>query len=309
MQDLSHKHICSLNPMHKSTPQSATTFVYQAKLAKILCNVCLTWCKRVTNHDLTIKIDKPSKENHYTCKIDLTNTQCWGKKGLKSFDIVEGTRVDIFWDFRQAKFSTSSSSSSSPEPCSDYYVALVHDNEAVLLLGDLKNDAYKRTRSRPCLDEATLLHKKENVCGKRLFCTKAMLKYGDKIRGEHDIVIENSLSGPGDPEMWISVEGTVVIRVMNLNWRFRGNETIMVNSVPLEIFWDVHDWLFSSPKTGHGIGLFIFKLGTLEEEANPNVITDFDSRYFCCNGSKHDHVDSPKSTSEFCHFLYAWKVE
>ncbi|XP_062081290.1 uncharacterized protein LOC133786091 [Humulus lupulus] len=309
MQDQSHSHICSLIPMHKLVPQSATTFVYQAKLAKILCNVYLTWCKRLTNHDLTITIDKPSKENYYTCKIDLKNTQCWGKKGLKSFDIVEGTRVDIFWDFRQAKFSSTSSTSSSSEPCSDYYVALVHGEEAVLLVGDLKSDAYKRTRSRPCSDEATLLHKKENVCGKRLFCTKAMLNYGSK-RGEHDIVIENSLSGPGDPEMWISIEGTVVIRIMNLNWRFRGNETIMVNNVPMEIFWDVHDWLFSSPESGHGIGLFIFKLGTLEEEANA---TDFDSRNFsdfCCNGTKHDHVvDSPKNTSDFCHFLYAWKVE
>ena len=284
---------------HKPAPyESAITFVYQAKLAELLCNVSLTWCKRLTTHDLIITVDNPSKENHYTCKIDLKNTQCWGKKGLKSFDI-EGTRVDIFWDFRQVKFS------SSPEPCSNYYVALVHDEEAVLLLGDLKNDAYKRTRSRPCLDEATLLHKKENVCGKKLFCTKAMLNAGKE---EHDIVIENSLSGPGDPEMWISVKGTVVIRIMNLNWRFRGNETVMLKNEPLEIFWDVHDWLFSSPGSGHG--LFIFKLGTLDSKD-----ADSDSRNcseVCHNGTKHDNVDSPNgtsSTTEFCHFLYAWRID
>lgn len=79
--------------------------------------------------------------------------------------------------------------------------------------------------------------------GKGFFCTRAMLNAGKK---EHDIVIENSLSGPGDPEMWISVEGAVVIRVLNLNWRFRGNETGMANNVPLQIFWDVvvhHPWI------------------------------------------------------------------
>ncbi|KAL5548733.1 hypothetical protein UlMin_003964 [Ulmus minor] len=252
---------------HKPAPQSAITCVYETKLAELLCNVSVTWCKTSTEHSLSIALDRPSKENHYTCKIDLKNCQYWGKKGLKSFEI-EGKHADVYWDFRQVKFSNN------PEPRSDYYVALVCDQEIVLLLGDLKDDAYKRTRSKPCLEEATLLRKKENVYGKRLFCTKAMLNEGEK---EHDIVIENSISGLGEPEMWISIEGMVMIRIMNLNWRFRGNETIVVNNVPLQIFWDVHDWLFNNSDSSSGSchGLFIFK----------------------------------PSTIEFYHFLYAWKIE
>ncbi|XP_024026228.1 uncharacterized protein LOC112092993 [Morus notabilis] len=268
------------------------TCFYQAKLGEIFCNVSVTWCKSLTSYSLTIKVDKKaSKENHYTCKIDLKNNQFWGKKGLKSF-AADGERVDLFWDFRLVKFS------SSPEPCSDYYVALVCKEEMVLLLGDLEDVACKRTRARPSLEGATLLHKKENVCGKNLFCTNAMLNAGKK---ENEIVIENSLLGPGDPEMWISVEGAVAIRVMNLNWRFRGNETLMANNVPIQIFWDVHDWLFTSPGSGHG--LFIFKLGSPD-----STNTDFYARN-CSevryNDSKYDN-DSPQgslSTNEYCHYL------
>lgn len=253
---------------NKGVPQCAVTRVYQAKLAELmLCNISVTWCKNLTSHCLGITVEK---ENHnFTCKIDLKTWQFWGKKGLKSFEI-DGQRVDIFWDFRQAKFS------SAAEPCSDYYVALVSNEEVALLLGDLKKDAYKRARSRPSLEEAALLYKRENVNGKRLFCTRAMVGEDQK---EHDIVVENSLAGPGEPEMWITVDGTVAVRIMNLNWRFRGNESVMVNNAPLQIFWDVHDWLFTTP--GSGQGLFIFKPGTLD----------------------------PAGSSEFRHFLYAWKTE
>lgn len=191
----------------KGAPQCAVTRVYQARLAEsMLCNVSVTWCKNLTSHGLNITVEEPAncQENHFhfTCKIDLKTWQFWGKKGLKSFEIDGKKRVDIFWDFRQAKFT------SAPEPCSDYYVALVSNEEVVLLLGDMKKDAYKRTRSRPSLEEATLLYKRENVHGKRLFCTRAMVGEDKK---EHDIVVENSLAGPGEPEMWISVGGTVAI--------------------------------------------------------------------------------------------------
>ncbi|KAL6200597.1 hypothetical protein ACLB2K_030378 [Fragaria x ananassa] len=266
----------------KAAPENAVTYVYQAKLAELYCSVTATWGKDLTNHSLCIEVAKPCQEALYICKIDLNSCQLWGKKGVRSFDI-DGRRVDVFWDFRQAKFS------SNPEPCSDYYVALVSKAEVVLLLGDLVTDAYNRTRSKPAFEAATLMYKKEYVCGRRLFCSKAMLGVGKE---EHDIVIETSLSELNDPEMWITIDA-VTIRIMNLNWRFRGNESLMVHDFPVEIFWDVHDWLFS--KQASGQGLFIFKPGRLDWESSRNT-----------------EYDSPKEsslTTEFCHSLYAWKTE
>ncbi|KAB1215029.1 Regulatory protein RecX [Morella rubra] len=174
-----------------------------------------------------------------------------------------------------------------------------------LLVGDLKAAAYKRTRSRPSLEDATLLCKTEHVYGKRLFCTRATLADGEK---EYDIIIETSLSAPGDPEMWISIGSATMTRVTNLNWRFRGNETVMVNTSPVQILWDVHNWLHSNP--GSGPGLFIFKPGMLECVSD----SDSDGR----NGSKRNGggiINDPASgegsplTTEFCFFLYAWRTE
>lgn len=277
-----------------TTSKSAQSFVtcgYKAKVGEICREVTITWSKNLMNHSLTITVlENPFGENHYTCKIDLKAWQFWGKKGLKSFDVC-GKRVDIFWDLRSAKFS------SSPEPCSDYYVAMVSSEEVVLLLGDLKKEAFKRTKTRPSLVEPILVYKRENVYGKKLFCTRTMLD--DEGKKEHDIVIENSLSGPGDPEMWISVDGTLLIRIMNLNWRFRGNETVVVNNVPVHIFWDVYNWLFNSPGLGHG--LFIFKPG---EPPDCTAINDRNGRG--CGGELEVDGDGK---AQFSHFLYAWRVE
>ncbi|KAL3508329.1 hypothetical protein ACH5RR_027730 [Cinchona calisaya] len=293
----------SLNPSQleesvaNKTIENFVTCIHRAKLAGLSRNIIVTWSKSLTGHTLYILVENSSEENHSTCKIDLKTWQFWGKKGLKTFKVDE-KRVDIFWDLRTAKFSTS------PEPTSEYYVALVSEKEIVLLLGDQKTEAYKRTKSRPSQMDAALVHKKENVFAKKCFCTRTMLGQG---RREHHIIIEPAISGPYDPEMWISVDGIESIRVSNLHWRFRGNETLLVDDVPVQIFWDVHDWLYSSEEES-GPGTFIFMQGILEG--------DFDSEYDEMNSdyevSQGGNCNLPLEEvpiTEFCHFLYAWMTD
>ncbi|KDP32618.1 hypothetical protein JCGZ_13168 [Jatropha curcas] len=275
-------------------PHISVTHVYEAIVAGFSRHVTVTWNKTLMNYSLTISVENLSNENHYICKIDLKGWQFWGKKGLKSL-LVDGKRVEIYWDFRQVKFSRN------PEPVSDYYVALVYGEEVVLTLGDLKKDAYKRTKRKPSLEEPILLCKKENVYGKRIFCTKAKLE-DDKI--EHDIVIEMSY-GLDEPELWISIDSFEVIRIMNLHWKFRGNEKVtMRNNFEVEIFWDVHDWLYSSSlSTSSNHGLFIFK------PINDSIDRD-DTFHDKNNGLRY--YDSPREilpTSDYFHVVYAWKFE
>ncbi|CAK9145066.1 unnamed protein product [Ilex paraguariensis] len=271
--------------------QNFVTCVHKVKIEDLIRNVTTTWSRNLINHSLCFMVENPSDDDHYTCKIDIKTWQFWGKKGLKSFRVDE-KRVDVFWDLRCAKFSTS------PEPSSDYYVAVVSDEEVVLLLGDQKNEAFKRTKSRPSLVDATLVHKKENVFAKKCFFARTMLGQGKKA---HDIVIETSLSGDCEPEMWIGIDGTVSIRVMNLHWRFRGNETLLVDDVQVQILWDVHDWLYNIPNSGPGV--FIFKQGEVECEPN----TYLDSKTLKGEGCE-SHWRHP-TDKDFCHFLYAWKLE
>lgn len=267
--------------------QNFVTSIYDAKVSDLNRNVTITWLKNLMSHTLNILVENPYGENHYNCKIDLKTWQFWGKKGLKSFK-VDGKRVDIFWDFRTAKFTTS------PEPYSDFYIAFLSGDEVVLLLGDMKHEAFKRTKSRPSLVDPMLLHKKECVFGKKCFYSRTMFGHGKR---EHDITIETSLSGPSDPEMLIIVDGDTLIRVMNLHWRFRGNESVVVDDKPVQIFWDVHDWLYTNgPNSGQGI--FIFKQGATESEDNDG---NGDWRILCDEYSGNGR--------EFCHLLQAWKIE
>ncbi|KAJ9169901.1 hypothetical protein P3X46_018046 [Hevea brasiliensis] len=284
------------DPPTNKTPQSMVTCVYQMHISACWCNVTVLWCKNLMNHSLNLIFNNPDGgEIYYSCKIELKPWLFWSKKGSKSFEL-EGCHVDVHWDLRSARFS------GSPEPSSDYYVALVSEGEVVLMLGDYKKKAYKRTKARPALVDPTLFYKKENVFAKKSFSTRAKF---DERKQEHEIVVESSTTGPKDPEMWISVDGIVVIHVKNLQWKFRGNQSVMVDKQQVQVLWDVHDWLFNSPGAGHG--LFIFKPGAPEPD---------DDQDCSPHGTGSDASDMSKyfstrsnATPEFCLFLYAWKME
>lgn len=280
------------DPTTDKPAHNFVTYIHRVKLADIFCSITVTWAKTLISHTLYITVEDPQEENHYTCKIDLKTWQFWGKKGLKTFRVAD-IRIDVFWDLRSAKFT------SSPEPDSDYYVAMISREEVVLLLGDQKNEALMRTKSRPSLEDASLVHKTEIVFAKKCFCTKTTLGQNNK---EHSIIIESALSGPYDPEMWISVDGMESIRVPNLHWRFRGNETIVVGDVSVQILWDVHDWLYSGNHSG--VGIFVFRRCAEQGEFDSN---HFEAEDF--GNSFWDVLADQPSSMGFCHFLYAWMTE
>lgn len=72
-----------------------------------------------------------------------------GKKGLKSFKVYEKC-IDVFWDLRFAKFS------SSLEPTSDYYIAVVSEEEVVLVLGDQKKRGIQEDKMQTILRRCCL---------------------------------------------------------------------------------------------------------------------------------------------------------
>ncbi|KAE8659412.1 calmodulin-binding receptor-like cytoplasmic kinase 1-like [Hibiscus syriacus] len=276
--------------------QATVTLMYQANIAGYMRSVTILWCKNVINHSLTIIINTADGASQYSCKIDLKLWHFWCKKGYKSIK-VEGHQVDVYWDLRSVNLN------GSPEPTSDYYVALVADQEVVLLLGDYKKKAFKRTRCRPALVEPLLYYKKENVFAKKSFATRA--RFGEKQK-EHDIVVESSTSGSKDPNMWISMDGFVLIHVRNLQWKFRGNQTVLVDKQPVQVMWDVHDWFFSSSGTGNG--LFIFTPVAAEADSDIEGSGhggDSDTR----TGSRYYSTGSPINTCEFSLCLYAWKID
>ncbi|KAJ8553297.1 hypothetical protein K7X08_023975 [Anisodus acutangulus] len=285
------------DPVDPKNAQASVTCVYQSHIGRYWGNVTVIWRKNLMNRCLTISIDSVENDNHQTCKIDLKPWHFWAKKGYKTFE-VDGNQLEAYWDLRSAKFS------GSPEPYKDFYVALIAEEEVVLLLGDYKKKAYKRTKSRPALVDALLFYKKEHAFGKKSFSTRAKFENNKK---ESDIVVESSTSGPRDPEMWISIDGIVLIHIKNLQWKFRGNQTVLVNEQQVQVFWDVHSWLFCEPGSSHG--LFIFKPGVSELDSDKEGSISLGGDSDCSDHTKYFSTLSHSKASPFCLFLCAWKIE
>ncbi|KAI3512876.1 hypothetical protein L1887_20198 [Cichorium endivia] len=277
------------------TGQSVFMSVYKTTIADQCRLITVTWCKNLLLHGLSVSVDGP--ETEYTCKVELKPWNFWRKQGSKSF-VVDGKPVDIFWDLKAAKFHGET------EPISEYYVAVVSGEEVVLVLGDMRKDAYRKTGCRPALIDPVLVSRREHIFGKKKFQTR--VKFEEK-GGFHEISIEcknrNNGNGVDDSDMEIKIDGDLMIHVKHLQWKFRGNESIQFKKVRIEVYWDVHDWLFS-PGLRHA--LFIIKPSSLETLPPPPPPPASPSPAGIC-GSVEGF--NPICAYEFCLFLYAWKVE
>ncbi|KAI6681298.1 hypothetical protein NL676_035179 [Syzygium grande] len=180
----------------------------------------------------------------------------WNKRGSKNLG---GARV--FWDLSRAKFGAAG-----PGPVSGYYVSVVVGGEAVLLVGDRAKDARARTKARgPDRRAQALVLRRDHVVGRRAFATAA--RFGGKDR---EISIDCTTNA--DARLCFEVDGKRVLQVKRLKWKFRGCERVEVDGVPIQVSWDVYNWLFEGFRYGHAVFMFRFdKLGLeeLEQEEEP----------------------------------------
>ncbi|KAL2492520.1 Plant protein of unknown function (DUF868) [Abeliophyllum distichum] len=230
--------------------QNVFESIYRTKIADQCRLITVTWCKNLLLHGLSVSVEGPEGERQYTCKLELKPWYFWKKQGSKRF-LVDDKAVSIFWDLKAAKFN------GEIKPSSEYYVAIVCDEEVVLLLGNLKMEAYRKTGCRPALIDPILVSRKEHIF--------EILRNGT------------------DSEMEISIDGHSLIHVKHLQWKFRGNEAIHLNKVRIEVYWDVHDWLFApgfTPRFVH----FQAKFDVNTSFINFNITIVITGREFQLNG-------------------------
>lgn len=228
------------------------------------------------------------------CRVDVKPSLFSKRKGSKFLE-VNSSRIDIYWDLCLAKFG------SGPEPLEGFYMGLVCKKEMVLLIGDLKKEAFKKTNASPSLSNAIFISKREHIFGKRVYVTKARFSDNGQI---HDLTIECSAFGVENPCLMVRVDSKTVMKVQHLQWKFRGNDTILVDGLPVEVFWDVHNWFFG---TSFGNGVFMFqtclsieKMWTSQTFSDPTILP-----WPCSQSFKESKLPSPG----FSLTLYAWKNE
>jgi hypothetical protein len=294
--------------------QSVSMSVYRTKIAGQCRLITITWCKDMLQHGLSVSVRELDGDEHHRCKVELKPWYFWRKQGSKHF-MVDGKTVCVVWDLKAAKFNGET------EPQTDYYVAIVCEEEVVLAVGDLKKDAFRKTGCRPALIEPTLVSRKEHLFGKKKFSTRAKFQEKGNI---HELSIEcknaainsdNSLGG-FDPQMEIRIDGNLAIHIKHLQWKFRGNESISVSKIKVEVYWDVHDWLFSS---GTRHGLFIFRPISSSVSPSPSPTPAPSSAPSSSLASIHlsaqeansatREEDKAGGSSRFSLFFYAWRVE
>ena len=146
-----------------------------------------------------------------------------------------------------------------------------------LLLGDQSKEAYRRSGAVRACVATVAVFRKEELFGKKMFSTRAKFSMTGKL---HEICIECDAAA----EMEIRMDGRRAVKVEKLGWKFRGNETIIVDGVAVEVYWDVLRWLF-----GGGAAVFMFR----------------------CAGEKWVTSPEKKGESEggFSLVLHAWRTD
>ncbi|KAL8028781.1 hypothetical protein ABFX02_14G183400 [Erythranthe guttata] len=283
------------NSRGAASPQNAVASIYQCKFHTKPCWITVTWIKNLMGQTLTVGIDDDDNNtNQSLCKMDIKPWLFSKKKGSKVLE-ADSFRIDVYWDLSSAKFGPG------PEPIEGFYVGIVFEKEMVLVLGDLRKEALKRTNCTPSLSRSVVLvSKREHIFGKKVFATKA--KFSD-FTPAHDLVIEcdNSMD---EPFLAIRLDSKLVVHVRRLRWKFRGNDTIRVDGVDVEVFWDVHNWLFGT--TSFGNGVFMFK--TRDSCSGEKYSSRLDDVAVQCSWSQRLR-DSRSESVGFSLVLYAWKNE
>ncbi|KAJ6839619.1 uncharacterized protein M6B38_314460 [Iris pallida] len=235
----------SSSSTHKSA-HNLVTCLYQApRRGGCWCLITITWSKSLMGQGLGVSVDECSN-NRSLGRLDIKPWLFSKKKGSKGLEF-DGSRMDVFWDLSSARFG------SSPEPLEGFYVAILFDLEMVLLLGDMSKEAYCKTGTSVApRSDALFVAKKEHLFGKKVYCTKAQFRDNGKA---HDIAIEFETVGLDNPCLEIRIDKKRVMQVKRLVWKFRGNHTILVDGVPVEVFWDIHDWLFD-PAAAKAVFMF-----------------------------------------------------
>ncbi|XP_059646743.1 uncharacterized protein LOC132293320 [Cornus florida] len=239
--------VCSnqayVSPNLSPSIQDSITCLYKAKFSnKKHLLIAITWCN-LTGQGFTIGV----------CKDSHQLRQIRGKKAFESYD----SKIEVFWDLTMARYD------SGPEPVNAFYVVVLVDSELALLLGDMDEepDVRKCTIDIP-VGKFSLVSRTEHFSGDySLYSTKAQFCETGSF---HDIVIKcigEDKGGSKDSALTVCIDKKNVIQVKRLRWNFRGNQTIFVDGLLVDMMWDVHDWFFNSTSGGYAVFMFRTRSG------------------------------------------------
>ncbi|XP_004487523.2 uncharacterized protein, partial [Cicer arietinum] len=248
-----------ISPNLTPSTQNSVSSLYKSILSNkkhILIKV--TWCKNHSNQGLTITFDEEENPLASSFKLNTNSRFFRKKKGSKFLEHCNNDlKVEVFWDLSNAKYENG------PEPVEGFYIAVLVDSEIGLILGDIGEDFLtKKMKKRTLLAKVSLFSKSEIFSGNNtIYTTKAKFCESGNL---HEILIKCSGENEGFnkfPILSVFIDKKVVICVKRLHWNFRGNQTIFVDGLLVDLLWDVHNWFFKGVSNGCGVFMFRTRSG------------------------------------------------
>ncbi|XP_023538090.1 uncharacterized protein LOC111798963 [Cucurbita pepo subsp. pepo] len=255
-----------------STSPSVLTAVTSLYAAQNQLMISVSWTKLHSTQSLSINFTQPQLPTIIAFKLDTTARFFKKNKGSKSYDF-QSSKIEIFYDLSAAIYD-----GGGPEPISGFYVVVTLDSEIGLVLGEIPISSRplnlkSAMAADPEARKWSLISRTEHCAGNTLFLTKAKFSENGVA---HEILIrcigEEEGGKKQHPGLWVWIDKKAAIRVKRLQWNFRGNQSIFVDGLLVDMLWDVHDWLFGSAMNGLGVFMFRTRCGLessrlwLEEE-------------------------------------------
>ncbi|KAK7262201.1 hypothetical protein RJT34_29764 [Clitoria ternatea] len=286
----SYSNTSCITPTNAPSTQNSISCVYKLVLSNLKqLLITVTWCKNHSNQGLSITFGGNQDPPQF--RLNTNSRFFRKKKGTKLLDPSsdDTTKVEIMWDLSNATYD------SGPEPVEGFYVVVLVDSEIGLVLGDMGEEAVtKRFKScKKCVAKVSLVSRREHCSGNStLYATKA--QFCDTGMW-HDVVIRCSVENEGlkYPVLSVCIDKKTVIRVKRLQWNFRGNQSIFVDGLLVDLLWDVHDWFFNPASSGYAVFMFRTRSGMdsrlwLEEKAASHKDKDrveFSLLIYACKSS------------------------
>ncbi|CAN1134913.1 hypothetical protein LINPERPRIM_LOCUS15825 [Linum perenne] len=194
-------------------------------------------------------LDSPSSCFHCLRKV----------KGSKEFSAC-GSKIELFWNLSLACYYDSG-----PEPASGFYVVVLVDSQPALFLGDIDEIEEDLEEEGGGLNLNLNAERAEFSPISRVekFSSGSGLGYStraqfSKVGEVHDVAIKfgSGEDGPDPVGMSVWIDGRRVFQVKRLKWNFRGNQTVFLDGILVDVMWDLHGWYFTG---GNESGVFMFR--------------------------------------------------
>ncbi|KAF5471004.1 hypothetical protein F2P56_011483 [Juglans regia] len=248
----SYSNTACINPSLTPSVQNSVACVYKIILStqkQVLITV--TWCRNHSAQGLSISFGDDSSTPTFRLN---TNSRFFRKKKGSRLMESDNSSFEVFWDLSNAKYDTG------PEPVDSFYVLVMADSEMGLILGDMAEEAAAKKFKATSVAKVSLISRREHCSGNTLYSTKA--QFSDTGIA-HDILIRcggSESEGLRSPVLSVCIDNKTVIRVKRLRWNFRGNQSIFVDNLLVDLMWDVHDWFFN-PASGYAVFMFRTRSG------------------------------------------------